>query len=477
MSQEGLPFQSDASERASASPDRNRVVLLMGTIDSEGIRSTLKATGQRYVIKRLESGPHNWAKIVSLFDEMDIRCCALKLSGYAYENFLIDEYQPMAELLLQRVAGLPHAVFVHEELFSGKPTEDHVPAPKEDFEYFEYVHSGLHKPHESTRIGVNQLLLDYDLNVLPYKTNAELTLLASTFIAESQDGLLFRIYVPSGRLWANETDRLIQLFRDYLTRIAKTSVRLDQQRTAHGIFYEFFDADNNSTRPVSDESLALQFQEFSRFLDLAVSNPEEAESILLTKNIDPREVVPILTRYAKEARRLQVDLKHEREQKVLAIQQRLESELVDSLPPSTDWNTVAKLVNSAVPQLDGVRSITGYEKIPRLLPGDVASPMTVNFQPQIIQTVNAVIAQEIEGDIHLTDLDKQLLDLVSQHAGKDVTELQSAVRELADTSAPQSHRLMAKQRLKAFLHKLGSVASDVGTGLLLSYLEKRYGLN
>lgn len=470
MSQEGLPFQVN-----NTNPKRGRVVLLLGTIDSEGIRSTLKATGQEYVIKRLESSPQNWVSIVSLFNDLDIRCCAVKLSGYAYDNFLGDEYQPIAELLLRRIADLPHAVFVHEELFSGKAPQDDK-SPEYEAEYFEYVRSSLHQPAESTRIAVNQLLADFDLNVLPYKTNAELTLLASTFIGESQDGLLFRVYVPSGRLWANETDRLIQLFRDYLTRIAKTSVRLDQQRTAHGVVYEFYDADEDSERP-PEESLALQFEEFSRFLDLAVSDPDEAESILLTKNINPREVVPILTRYAKEARRLQVDLKHEREQKLLAIQQRLESELVDSLPPKTDWDTLSKLVNSAVPQLEGVRSITGFEKPPRLLASEIGSPVTVNFQPQIIQAINAVVAQEIDGDVHLTEIDKQLLELISQHAAEDSAELKSAVHELADTSAPISHRLMAKQRLKAFLLRLGSVASDVGSGLLVSYLEKRYGLN
>jgi hypothetical protein len=469
MSQKGLPL--NVNER---SAEAERVVLLLGSIDSEGIRSTLKATGQRYVIKRLESSPHNWATIVSLFDGLDIRCCAVKLTGNVYEYFLLDEYQQMAEVLLRQIARLPHAIFVHQELFSGNLEE--ADDEEADDGYFEYVRSSLHQPNEITRNAVNQLLVDYGLNVLPYKTNAELTLLASTFITESQEGLLFRIYVPSGRLWANETDRLIQLFRDYLTRIAKTSVRLDQQRTAHGIVYEFFDAEETRAGPVSEESLALQFQEFSRFLDLAVSDPERAESILLAKKIDPREVVPILTRYAKEARRLQVDLKHEREQKVLAIQQRLESELVDCLPPSADWDTVSKLVNTAVPQLDGIKSITSYDESPRQLAGEIGSPITVNFQPQIIQAINAVVAQEIDGDIHLTDIDKQLLELISQHAAEDATELKSAVHELADTSAPKSHRLMAKQRLKAFLFKLGSVATDVGSGLFLSYLEKRYGL-
>ena len=373
------------------------------------------------------------------------------------------------------MSRVPHTVFVHQELFSGKPVEQNPNEPEP--EYLKYVRSSLHQPSDETRNAVNQLLESYGITFLTYNTNAELTLLASTFITESQDGLLFRIYVPSGRLWANETDRLVALFRDYLTRIAGTSVRLDQQRTAHGIVYEFFQSGENAAPDGGNESLALQFREFLRFLDLSVSDPEQAEAVLLAKNIDPQDVVPILTRYAKEARRLQVDLKHEREQKVLAIQQRLESELVDSLPSATDWNTISQLVNAAVPPYDGVKSLVSSTEIPRQIGSRDGTPsVTFNFQPQIVQAVNAVVAEEIEGDVHLTQFDKELLNLIVQRGGENTTELKSAVHELADPSAPSSHRLLAKETLKTFLLGTASVAKDVGTGLLLSYLEKRYGL-
>ena len=47
MSQKGFPFQV-----TDARAGREKVVLLL-TIDSEGIRSTLKATGQRYILKAI----------------------------------------------------------------------------------------------------------------------------------------------------------------------------------------------------------------------------------------------------------------------------------------------------------------------------------------------------------------------------------------------------------------------------------------
>lgn len=335
------------------------LVLLIGTIDSEGIRSTLKTTGLQYKIKRLDSSPENWSSIVSLFGQFKIQCAVVKLTGFVYEHLASDIYEDVSELLLEKIAEVPHAIFVHENVLSGS-FENTSEDESDDDEYFR---STLHQPDATVRDAVNSLLRKYRLNVLPYRTNAELTVMATSFITAAEEGLLFRIYIPTGRLWADETDRLIQLFRDYLVRVSKFSVRLDQHQTARGTVYEFFHAADARDKRVVDESLATQFREFSELLDLSVSDPAEAEAILRSKQIDPREVLPILNRYAKEAKRLQVDLKHEREQKVLGIQQRLESELVDAVPTEVDLETISLLVNFAVPPLSGVSSSISWDQL------------------------------------------------------------------------------------------------------------------
>lgn len=457
------------------------LVLLIGTIDSEGIRSTLKATGRQYKIKRLDSSPSNWDSIISLFESYKIQCAVVKLTGYVYEHFASPRYEDVRDALLKQLAQVPHAIFVHEEVISGnsenRTLEDDEFEKEVEDHYGDYLRSTLHQPQDDVRNAVNDLLMGYGLNVLPYTRNAELTVMASSFITGAEEGLLFRIYIPAGRLWADETDRLIQLFRDYLTRVARLSVRFDQHRTTQGIVYEFFHAANKGEATVNDESLAIQFREFSQLLDLSVSDPAQAEALLRSKHVEPREVIPILTRYAKEAKRLQVDLKHEREQKVLAIQQRLESELVDALPTDVDWGTISALVNSAVPPLSGVSSALSSDQRPLQLTAATGSSVTVNLKPQIVQAVNSVVAQEIEGDIHLTELDQKILQLIREHAADREPELTSAVHELADASAPKSDRLLAKQRLKAFLYQVGAKASEVGVGLLQAYLEKRFGLS
>jgi hypothetical protein len=188
-------------------------------------------------------------------------------------------------------------------------------------------------------------------------------------------------------------------------------------------------------------------------------------------------MVNILSRYSKEAKRLSVDLKHEREQKVLCIRQRLESELVDLTPGETNWADVESLVNFAVPQLTGVHGAISVDQESMRLPSrDSMTNITINLNPQIVETVNGVVAQEISGDQHMGPEAQQLLELIKQYGEKDVRDLASSVHELEDTSAPTPGRFNARQKLKKFLIDVGAKAGDVAAGVLQSYVEKQLGL-
>jgi len=455
------------------------LVLLIGTLDKEGILSALKTAGWQYKIKRLDSSPENWASINSYFGTFNIRCALVKLTGISCELLTSLQYQDLRDRLLTNLALVPHIIFMHEELLSeegdreGKDTneESHIEWDTED----DLWPISIYTPSIETRKAAIEVLAARNLKVVPYRRNAELTVMASLFLADAEEGLLFRLYVPSGRLWANEIDRLLQLFRDYLSRIGHITVRLDQKRTEGGIVYAFFGPSGAGVDEGSIErSLAPQFQEFTEFLDLCVINPSLAEDILKSKNLDAREINGIMIRYAKEAKRIQVDLKHEREQKILSIRHRLESELIDVLPPSTDWNIVTALVDATVPTVPGIS--------PALSNGgghlnQITAAVNINYSPQIINAMNSIVASEIEGNVSLTNMDRTILDLVGRYAGNQELELTSALHELGDASVPNPSRLLAKQRLKAFLAQVGSKATDISIGLLQAYLEKKFGFS
>ncbi|MGM3304993.1 hypothetical protein ACSQ6I_03235 [Anabaena sp. WFMT] len=432
------------------------LILLLGDIDHEGVTSKITSTGGQYKKKLLNSSVDNWKSILKLFDEFSISQILIKLTPYTYELINSESYRGVAEKLFDKISEFPNIVFVYEFLFSGiKESSFESQNNKSQF----YIDSK--SPEPITRLFVNEILESNNLNIIVYKKNAELTILALTFIEQIEQNLLFRIYVPSNRIWSLETDKLLQLFRDYLSKVSNLNISLDQYRTNQGTIFEFHGDEN-----IYSANISKEFDDFSKFLDICISNPNSAEVLLQNKDLSPRAIYEIVERYSKEAKRLIVDIKQERERKLLGVQHRLESELADIVPPNFDWQVVNMLVDSVIPRLDGISSVLGiYQSFPQ-----ITSPLTVNINPQIFNKVEGIVAQEITGDISFNENISKLLELIQKHGNNKSAELTSAVYELADKSASNSGRLTARQKLKKFLLRIGD------SGTLQAYVESQFGL-
>lgn len=428
------------------------LILLLGDVDSEGVTSKLAAIGKQYKKKLLRSSVNNWELILKDFDNFSVREIIGKLNNRTYELIASDQYNNVVDRLFQKIAKFPHIIFVHECLLSGNNE-----APN----YF-FI-------DEEIRLYVNQKLDKSNLNIIPYKRNAELTTIALTFIDQNEKNLLFRVYVPSDRMWSFESDKLLQLFRDYLSRISGLNVRLDQYRTERGTIFELYGDETTRSADISQE-----FEEFSNFLDLCLSNPDRAEIILQNKNLNSKAVQDIIARYFKETKRLVIDLKHEREIKLLQVRHRLESELTEVVPSDFEWSAINIIVDALIPRLDGVSSALGFYNSPSRLSS--SSNLTVNINPQIINTVTGIVAQEIVGNQYINEDAKKLLELIQRHGGDKYAELTSAVYELTDKSAPQPGRLTAKQKLKKFLLNISDYKNDTSMGTLQAYLESELEL-
>lgn len=138
-----------------------------------------------------------------------------------------------------------------------------------------------------------------------------------------------------------------------------------------------------------------------------------------------------------------------------------------------DWEVIGRVVEASVPPVGGVSSALAIDRKIQPVPNN---SLTVNINPQIIDTVNGVVAQNIEGDQHLGPDAKQLLEIIDIYAGKDKAVLASSVHELSDESAKTEERLTAKHRLKGFLVSVGSKIGDVTAGVLQSYIESQIGI-
>jgi DNA-binding SARP family transcriptional activator len=250
-------------------------------------------------------------------------------------------------------------------------------------------------------------------------------------------GLLFRIYIPSGRLYAPEAEKLISLFRSWLSGVRRHSVQQVDYQTSAGKIYEFF-----SPRIHSDLDLSREFIDFS-------------------------------ARYGKEMRRLSIDLRHEREQRILAIRHTLESELLDhATDPDVAVAQIASLVSALVPDPTAATSLAILESV-RPVP---EVPFTLNINQQFVSAVKSHVIQNIQGTVNLAPQARELLQLIGLYGKEQAVQLESAVYELEDPDARPADRLNAKQRLKIFLGRLRGVLQDVTVDMLEKYLEGKIGI-
>ena len=187
--------------------------------------------------------------------------------------------------------------------------------------------------------------------------------------------------------------------------------------------------------------------------------------------VDRRSAADMVVRYGKEVRRLNLDLRHERELRMLAIRHSLESELVETNNEDS-MSQVNELIETLVPQPGGVTP-TRLLALTSPMPSDRS--VTVNISQQLVNAVESTIVQNIQGTTNISPEAKELLSLVERFGGRNTTALESAVHEFEDQDARLSDRLGARQRLKGFLIQLGGKVEDAALAVLQAYIESKMG--
>lgn len=219
---EALEAQEPESEHEYVLDPEKPLVLLLGWVDHEGILSSLKATGRQYKKKLLNSYPANWETIQLLFMEFKVSAVLGKLSAQVLSRLTHPDYANVREVLFRHIGSVPNQIFIYDDLVQG-----------------EHGSPLLAYPPQEERDKAIDFLHANNIAIAPYRTKAEVTVLAESFLDELDRNLIFRLYVPSGRLWSAEADKFLQLFQDYVVKVDRLAVRLDQKRTDYGVIYEF----------------------------------------------------------------------------------------------------------------------------------------------------------------------------------------------------------------------------------------------
>lgn len=446
---------------------QRRLVLLLDEIRHEGIVSTINASGFQCQYADLTTQP-----VWNYLDSIDLATLLAVIGKFtvpALINLGSPDYGGINREALGRLKSVTNLIFIHSDLLSG-----HLLAN------FDEVRRRLVEPNTysdqtgatignvfvawsdvpALRRGVERLK-ESGLNVIAFKSNAEITVAAETFVLDAGHGLLFRMYVPLGQVWDAQIAQMIELFSDYLARVMKVKVRLDRTQTNCGVIFTFY-ADT-----VGAADGAEKFAEFSAFLDMCATDQLAASEHLRRYPLSSREIASIVEKYAKAAFRLRIDLRHERETKMLAVRHGLEIELAETtgLHPAV----LSEIVNAAVPMPDSFADIESVSTTAAHAPTIVGT----NFGTLHIGTIQQTVARELQGSITTTREDQELLTLFKREGGNESSALTSALYELNDASAPVGSRTLAKQKIRTFLLNLGEKVQAAALDILKAYIEKK----
>lgn len=266
-----------------------RMLVYLGSLFPDSAAARLKVSDRPYAWKNPDSSPENWERIIALLERPDVNAVVLRLNTAIYENIVSPHYLHVRDRLMAAVAAKRHIVFVHEAVVFGE-TENEVEISDlsheslrelagilDEEEYASLVQElndwelrrhFFRPPSDQVRAAVSDLLDGYGVDVIPYKTNAEFSVLLGAFVDDAERDLLFRVYIPRGRIFAAEADKLLGMFTHWLGQAGIADVRQDGYSTSAGQVYEFFGG-AVSTRG----DLSQRFSEFTDFLWACADRP------------------------------------------------------------------------------------------------------------------------------------------------------------------------------------------------------------
>ena len=482
--------------------DESDFFLFLGSADSESATTRLRAGGAFYRKKLLSSRPENWREITSMVTSPHNLGTLVMLTGADYSTICSDSHSTVAQSLLDALMNRPHVIFVHEAVFltdqqrkdaepqDSSRTEFFAALPifddDDDEEFFGNSRGLFRTIPDELRQNVNAMLRDRGLQVLPYRTNVERSIMAGSFLEDHERHLLFRFYVPSGKLYAQEFEALLGLFREWLTQTGHQGVRQESHSTKAGQVFEFFSSEGVS----SSGGIAVYLEQFSKFLEDCSSRPDVAVLQLTGAGVDSAAAGRVVARFATQVRRLNLDLKQRREERVLALKHELENLYLEieglhgaELDAMLDALIPEGASAGAILPIATERSITRGTKVPKPpragVDGmEVAPAITVNnYHQQFINQVEGSVLQSVQGTVNLGPEARQLLDLVAEFGGDERRQLESAVHELEDDGVRPTDRIAARGRLKRFLADVGNRGLGVGLAILQKYVEHKIGIS
>lgn len=457
--------------------------LLLNNIDRGTIQTALQTNNYYRTVKLLNTSVKNWESICRIL-EKDVENEILVIGKFT-ENSLFRMCLPMYESVVKRLLNLiakkRHLIFIYKSNLFGKfnylqITDDEGNATYTDENTGDVYYynddklerwlnsNGVCEEEEEYTEKVNLLVKEIinSLNILSYEKLIDIEISGQSFIENIAEGLLFRIYIPSERIWSSEFDKFINLFRDYASNIANKELKITQNKTDSGTVCSLYSVNKD----LAENEINDLYKEFTAFMDVCTSNIDEAESIISKLDINIPQKQHILKKYIRESQRILLDIKQERELKIIAIKHRLQNELQEFDLSDEINNYIERSISSS----DFSNNfIYGIQKVEN---------QTIIIQPNIIDKVESVIISELNGNIKLNAEELEISKLIEKYSSNilENSELQTSLHELNDNGSSNDQKRSASQKIYSFLSKVADKVGDVGVALLSKYLEQKIGI-
>lgn len=239
--------------------DNSAEFILLIDSYSTTLRSKMEVLGVRYEGRSLRSKTPNWISIAEAAESDSCRAVVLTLSERIY-NEVARVYEDSCTIsdsavqrVLQAVAQKPHLVLSHQALVGGAAIYNQVPEPDPDPDGDDSLRDMNAREmfgdiDEKVRIAASAQFEQLGLDIYSYKRNVEAYQLAVGFVEDQSSNLIFRMYVPDGHLYKEETDQLFNIFHTWLLTIRKIRVRKSAYSTRKGSVVEFHAGSSNEAQ-------------------------------------------------------------------------------------------------------------------------------------------------------------------------------------------------------------------------------------
>ncbi len=458
-------------------------VVILGDFTHEGLSTTISSLGFEYFQRKLYGvRPATWmnraSTIAQFRKEGRLAAVVVHLPTPTFLYAAQEEFSKCWQALFEELSKTRAIIFAYEDNLRGEfgiydaDARRHLTADEirsrlaalpagEDYERdrLEMTLDLVQNAERSSRQVDSFLSALYasGIEICPFRQRADVTIRLQEFLDEVAGGVFLRIYVPHNRWQSDQLASFLKTFERYLRQIEGRAFSIDTRTTNHGVIYQFRAATGPANLPELDEAIVR----FDQFMQLCRDDPKSAAKTLESVGVRSIDAGFVIARYAKEYQRLLLDARQELEQKSLVLRHRFECDLLEGDPGTQDP------FRAGAPSV--VLSLTGNTGPVHVNIGQLGDNISAETRTEISRIVN--------GDITYNERDEQLIGLMSKYAERiESVRLRSDLDQLKDASAPEPSRHTAKQRIFAFLLRVGKQAADTATDLgakaLAAYLEQ-----